>query len=124
MWLEENHHSYETEYNCPIAPVNPKTGHKLPFDVCIPNLKLIIEIHGQQHYSDQFYRTRLKMDNETARRELRKRQVIDRYKKIKAIVAGYSYLELPYYSFDIKNENESFYYTKLLQEKINSMNQQ
>lgn len=96
----------------------------MPFDICIPDLKLVVEVHGQQHYSDQFYRTMLKMDEETARKELRKRQVLDRYKKIKAIVAGYSYLELPYYSFDIKNKNEPFYYTNLIQEKIDTINQQ
>lgn len=122
QWIKDNNYEYVTDHKCPIVPVNPKTRAKLPFDVCIPSIKLIVEVHGEQHYSDRFYRSMLKMSETEAQKALRYRQILDRYKKIKAISEGYHYLELPYYSFDIKNQDKPFYYTKLLQSKVNAIN--
>lgn len=92
---------YTTEYGCPLIIKNPKTNMIMPFDICLDDLKLIIEVHGEQHYDLHFYKTRISHGNEdNARRMLRQRKIYDRFKKLKAISNGYSYLELPYYSFE------------------------
>lgn len=84
----------------------------MPFDneIILENGKhLIIEVHGEQHYFIDGYYTKTK-------EELHKRQLLDRYKRIKCIQGGYEYLEIPYTAFDKKET-----YKKLIDNKIKEM---
>ena len=111
--------SYSTEYDCPIIIRNPKTNMPMPYDLCIDSLRLIIEIHGEQHYDDHFYKTRFgNKKGEDADKLFHQRKLYDRFKRIKAKALGYSYLEIPYYSFDQKNSETPFYYKKLIDNAI------
>ena len=109
LYLEELRYEVKTEYNCSIAPKNPKTNYPLPFDneIILKNDKhLIIEVHGEQHYKiDGYY-------NKTEK-ELHQRKLYDRYKRIKCIQAGYEYLEIPHTAFDKKET-----YKNLIDNKI------
>lgn len=101
------------EYDCTILPVNPLTGRKLPFDNEIIELKLIIEVHGQQHYDiTGFTHLLAKYHNSTIQEELEYQKWKDEYKKEYALNKGYSYLELPYWTF---NDNT---YKTLIDNKI------
>ena len=49
-WLTDNFTvEYETEKRFEWCR-NPKTGRHLPFDIVIPEIKLIIEVDGRHHY--------------------------------------------------------------------------
>ena len=102
------------EYRCNIVPRNPKTGYLLPFDNEISDLKLIIEVHGSQHYEiNIFTYLSAKDHNVTPEEELKYQKWKDQYKKEYAISQGYEYLEIPYW-YDDKNQT----YKKVIDEKI------
>lgn len=101
------------EHSCTIIPINPKTQFNMPFDNEVVELKLIIEVHGQQHYKTNAYKSRWRPQNLTIEEALHKRKLYDRYKKIVAISSGYFYLEIPYWADD-KNET----YKRLIDDKI------
>jgi len=103
------------EYNCTIIPINPKTKYKLPYDNEICKLKLIIEVHGEQHYLPDAYRTIWKRDNMTPDQLLHQRKLYDRYKKLFALSKGYFYLEIPYWT----EKDES--YKNLIDDKISEI---
>jgi len=76
-YIETLNYTILHESYCTIVPKNPKTNRILPFDNEIKELKLIIEVHGTQHY---FECSGLwKTDNSN----LVKRKLYDRYKKNK-----------------------------------------
>ncbi|MCI7208482.1 MAG: zinc-ribbon domain-containing protein [Clostridium sp.] len=117
LYLEELGYTVLTEHNCSIKPINPKTGHYLPFDneVILENGKhLIIEVHGGQHYNVKYYKTKCKLSKEDAEKSLHQRKLYDRYKRIKCIQSGYEYLELPYTAFDKGSKK----YKKIIDNKI------
>ena len=88
------------EASCSLIPVNPNTGRNMPFDndVLLPNGKhLIIEVHGQQHYSiTLFTNMAAKKKGITPEEQLKYQQWKDAYKKQYALNNGYYYLEIPY----------------------------
>lgn len=90
------------EHNCTIIPINPKTKYPLPFDNEVIELRLIIEVHGKQHY-EHIGKTSKWLHNMTPEQFLYYRRIKDRYKKIFAKLNGYRYLEIPYWTDD-KNE--------------------
>ena len=110
---EELGYKVSTEHNCTLKPINPKTKYPLPYDNEILELKLIIEVHGAQHYNCNFYKSFNKYSQEEANQQLHYQQLKDRYKKIYAIQNGYYYLEIPYTTFDSKDT-----YKKLIDDKI------
>ena len=115
-YLEEIGFYVSTEYDCSIVAVNPKTKMQMPYDneIILSNGKrLIIEVHGEQHYKPHFYTTRTKCSDEEAEEKLKQRKLYDRYKKAYAEHYGYCYLEIPYTAFD-KNET----YKQMIDEKI------
>ena len=113
-YLKSNYpYSILHEYDCTILPVNPLTNRKLPFDNEIVDLKLIIEVHGQQHYDiTGFTYLSAKYHNSSVQEELEYQKWKDEYKKEYALNKGYSYLELPYWTF---NDNT---YKTLIDNKI------
>lgn len=105
------------EYDCTITPLNPLTKCKLPFDNEIEELKLIIEVHGKQHYEiDSLTILSTYGSGKTPQEELAYQQWKDEYKKDYAIKNGYEYLELPYYAFNETND-----YKTLIDNKINKI---
>lgn len=103
------------EHGCSIVPVNPKTNRPLPFDNEVIDLKLIIEVHGAQHYNEGAYTGHWSPKNMTATEVLEKRKVYDKYKKDFAESNGYFYLEIPYWTE--KNDK----YKILIDEKVNKI---
>lgn len=101
------------EHKCRLKPRNPKTNHMLPYDNELQELKLIIEVHGKQHYEvTGFTMMTAKYYNTTPEKELEKYQKRDKYKMQYALSNGYNYLEIPYWT----EEDES--YMTLIDNKI------
>lgn len=116
LYLETLGYTILHEHNCTIKPKNPKTNAIMPFDNEIKEIKLIIEVHGKQHYDTHFYKTRFNSTKEERLQMFHQRQLYDRYKKIYAIQNDYEYLALPYWS--IYNTDT---YKKLIDNKIDEI---
>ena len=113
-YLEMLEYNIKFEHDCTFVPKNPKTFNSLPFDNEIVELKLLIEVHGQQHYEyNQYFSEK---SNLTSQEYLHKRKLYDRYKKYVAYCNGYNYLEIPYAAFDSKET-----YKQLIDNKINEI---
>ena len=82
------------ENNCNLKPINPITGSRLFYDNELPEQKIIIEVHGQQHY--ELINFSQWLSNRTPEEWLKDLQVRDEYKKNFAINNGYKYLALSY----------------------------
>lgn len=105
LYLESLEYTILHEEKCTITPRNPKTNRYLPFDNEIKELKLIIEVHGIQHYKiSNIHNLSAKRFDTTPEYELHYIQLKDRYKRIKAKQQGYDFLEIPYWT-DNKNED-------------------
>lgn len=104
LYLESLGYTIEHENDCSIVPINPKTKYPLPFDNEIKELRLIIEVHGSQHYEKSVF-TRTEED-------LHYRKLLDRYKRIYCKVNNYHFLELSYK--DIEKDN----YKQIIDDKI------
>lgn len=106
------------EFNCKIIAKNPKTNHYLPYDIEIPDLKIIIEVQGEQHYEENnlFNKHLAKRENMTYRQSLEYRKWLDDYKMEHALSEGYNFLQIPYWTE--KNED----YKVLINETINKAN--
>jgi len=70
-----------------INPDYPNGSHK--FDWCIPDLKCVIEAHGQQHYAQNSFFHKTEADFIEQQRR-------DREKKAAAEEAGWTYVEVRY----------------------------
>lgn len=95
----QNKYSFDVlhEHECTINPINPKTGHVLPYDNEIKDLKLIIEVMGEQHYKPtQYNKLIAKRNGTTAEKALNELQWRDEFKKQHALSLGYYYLDIPY----------------------------
>ena len=104
------------EYNCTLIPQNPKMKNKngrFPFDNEIIDLKLIIEVNGEQHYNTRIFKTTWKHKNLTPEEQLHKQKLHDRYKRFTAHCNGYYYVEIPYWTDDKKED-----WKKLIDNKI------
>lgn len=88
------------EYDCNIIMQSKKTTRiYLPYDNEVVELKLIIEVHGSQHYKHCTWHTLTALRNGTTPEfELKEQQKRDIDKKRYAISKGYHYLEIPYYT--------------------------
>jgi len=106
------------ENKCTIIPQNPKVKNKrgqMPYDNEIKELKIIIEVHGIQHYEIcGFHYLQAKKSDAKPEQELHYQKLKDRYKRIFAKSQGYLYLEIPYWTDD-KEET----WKKLIDDKIN-----
>lgn len=114
LYLETLGYTILHEHECTIRPKNPKTAHYMPFDNEIKELKLIIEVHGSQHYVSDFIRNINKCSEEKAQELLHYQQLKDRYKRVYAIQNMYEYLEIPYWAINDKKDT----YKKMIDNKI------
>jgi hypothetical protein len=109
LYLNELGYALLHEHKCNIISKNPKskTNGSMPYDNEVVELRLICEIHGEQHYkeiSGKWFNSDF---------DFHKRKLYDRYKRIFAKSQGYEYLEIPYWTDD-KDET----WKKLIDEKI------
>lgn len=91
------------ERDCTIIATNPTTGYTLPYDndVNVNGIRLIIEVHGEQHYHiTEFTKTNAEKRGVTPEEELAYQKYKDEIKKSYAILNKYEYLEIPYYATD------------------------
>jgi len=118
LYLESLGYNVLHEYECNLTCINPKTKFKLPYDNEVVELKLIIEIHGEQHYkrTSKWIDTWSKKKNMTADECLHYMKVKDRYKRIFAKSHGFYYLEIPFWE-DNKSEN----WKQLIDNKISEI---
>lgn len=109
LYLESLEYTILHERKCTIIPKNSKskTNNTLPFDNEIKELKLIIEVHGEQHYKESSGQHFDKNYN------LHKKQIYDRYKKFIAYMKGYNYIAIPYWTDNKKEE-----WKQLINDKI------
>ena len=96
-YLKELKRPFNTEYDCSITPINPVTKYPLPYDIEDINGKLIIEVHGRQHY-DKCGDNSKWLHGLTSIEYLAKRKKYDEFKKSFALANGFFYLEIPYWS--------------------------
>lgn len=104
----------KTEEECSLSLINPisKNG-RLRFDIEVIIPKLIIEVHGSQHYQQSHFCFKHKQGiKRTPKEELEYQKLRDKIKKDFVISQGYSYLEVPYWT--IKDES----YKKLIDDAI------
>ena len=100
----QSHYSYSVlhERNCTLKCINQNTGYMLPYDndVLLPNnQRLIIEVHGQQHYEICGWTLiTAKTTGKTPEEVLEYQQYRDQYKKDYALSQGYHYLAIPYWT--------------------------
>ena len=116
-YIEGKYH-YEIlhEHKCNLKPRNPKTNTLLKYDNEIPEIKLIIEVNGQQHYEVcGFTYMTAKYYGTTVEEELKNYQYRDKYKMDYALEHDYSYLVIPYWT----EKDES--YKTLIDNKINEI---
>lgn len=114
-YLKEKGISVLHEERCNISPINPKTGYNLFYDNELVDYKLIIEVHGIQHYKITNLTRLTALDTgQTPEEVLEYQKWKDAYKKEYALKHGYSYLEIPYNAFRRKtNDYRSYIDSKL-----------
>lgn len=98
-YLKRLGYNVNTEYACTFIPTNPKTNYKLPYDNEIPELNLIIEVMGIQHYKiTNFTKLSAQKKGISFEEEFQYSQWKDSYKKEQALLHGYNYIAIPYWS--------------------------
>lgn len=112
-------YTVKTEHNCTLNPI--MDGRKLRYDIEIVDLKLIIEVMGQQHYNVNNYF----ILQEATKKNTSKEDVFfilqktDEFKKQYAIENSYYYLSIPYWEFD-KNETYKNTITEMINNIVNT----
>lgn len=84
------HHKLYQEY--PVNKINSDADSRWHFDWVIPNLKIVIEVHGQQHYKVCTFGMKV----EDAIDSFHNIQRRDQLKKDAALAAGFTYIVIPY----------------------------
>jgi hypothetical protein len=118
---EELCYKVNHEHNCELKCVNPKTNFLLPYDneiIINKEIKLIIEVQGEQHYKIcKFTKLTAKKNNTTPQEELEYQQWKDQFKMDYAISKGYYYLAIPYWT-----DNKQEEWKNLIMNKLNEIN--
>lgn len=113
-YLKKNKYKINTEHSCSIMPINPVTKYPLPYDIEVIDYKLIIEVHGRQHYEELGNNSKW-LHGLTSAEYLAKRKKYDEFKKSFALANGFFYLEIPYWA----ERNDD--YIKLITNKLNEI---
>lgn len=102
MYLESFNYTILHEHNCTIIPKSVEhTRGRMPYDNEIKEIKLLIEVHGEQHYKiNGFHKKAARYKKITIEESFEQQQFRDIFKKEYAIKNGYNYLEIPYWSDD------------------------
>lgn len=118
LYLNTLNYTILHEDQCSIFVQNPKIKNKwgkMLFDNEIKELKLIIEVHGIQHYKiSVFHYLQAKHNNTIPEYELHYQKLKDRYKRIYAKSKGYEYLEIPYWADDKKETWKDLIINKII----------
>lgn len=109
-YLDSKKIKYLNEYDCFLKPINPKTNRVMPFDNELIDYKIIIEVHGKQHYNYNNNWYGKNKEEKIQKYEYSKWK--DEYKKQYALNRNYTYVAIPYWEF--KNES----YKKTIDEII------
>ncbi len=90
----ETFKNFESYQEYPVNRVNPdyESGRE-HFDWVVPGMKLVIEVMGKQHFSIATFGG---ISKEEAAENLHATQYRDRKKENAAIVAGWTYITIPY----------------------------
>lgn len=111
--LKYKNYTIAHENQCSIIPKSPLNNYNLYFDNEIIDLKLLIEVHGVQHYKTCTWdKANAEYNNITQEEVFQKRKFYDEYKRKYALNNGYSYLEIPYWT-----ENDESY-KELIDNKV------
>ena len=112
-------YTINNEQHCTVLPINPKTKYPMPFDNEIVELKLIIEVHGEQHYNKNsgFHVLASKHNGKTIKECFEYEVWKDNFKKQYALDNGYNYLAISY-----KDIYKSDNYIDIINEKISQIN--
>jgi hypothetical protein len=102
-----NHQSYQ---EWPVDKINPdwKSGRE-HFDWVVPSLKLVIEFHGQGHYTNIRFGG---ISIEESIKKFEEQKIRDEGKKQVALNAGWTYIAIPY---NIKFDDKRLYQEYLKQ---------
>lgn len=112
-YLTELGLKHVVEYQCSIIARNDKTKRPLPYDNEITDLKLIIEVHGVQHYKiTRWIELHAEQHNILPEESFAELQWRDEHKRQYALSQGYHYLIIPYWT----EKDES--YKTLINDKI------
>lgn len=87
------------EYGCTIIPERTGVPNNrfLPYDNEVPELKLVVEVHGKQHYmANSWHRLQAERNGTTQAHEFEEQRKRDEFKRIWALAHGYHYLAIPY----------------------------
>lgn len=100
QYLEHLGYNVLHEYTCNIIANNPITNRSMPYDNEIPEINLIIEVHGVQHYHENSSWNKLyaKQHNVSLAKAFYHQQYRDTIKRNYALINGYNYLEIPYWT--------------------------
>lgn len=100
---ENTFRAWEIRQEYPVNQVNTSfpSGREKYDVVILSPVKLVIEIHGEQHEKRVCFGG---IDGDTAKRNLRKRQEVDDLKEKAAREAGWGYLVVWYYEAKITSE--------------------
>lgn len=98
-YLKELGYNVLHEYDCNIVATNPITNRLMPYDNEIPELKVIIEVNGVQHYQEKSSWNVLnaKTSNISVYESLLQQKYRDKIKREYAIKNGYCFIEIPYW---------------------------
>ena len=104
LYFNELGYSLLHEFDCSLIDINPLTNYKMPYDNQEDDkLKLIIEVHGKQHYEvDKLTIMQALHQDKSLEEILKYQQWKDNHKKEYALSQGYNYLIIPYWT--IKND--------------------
>lgn len=116
-YIKELGYNVNVEQNCSLKLYNEETNRPLPYDIEVIELKLIIEVNGEQHYrkTSPLIKMVAKSKNISIDDAFNKRKKYDEIKKIYAIENGYYFLEIPY---TLEKNDE---YKKIIDNKINDI---
>lgn len=118
---EELGYEVKHEYYCELKCINPNTKYILPYDnevIINDESKLIIEVHGKQHYDvNSFILAKSKNEGITTEEVLENIKWKDQF-KMKFVLSqkGYYYLAIPYWTDNTKEE-----WKKLILEKLDEI---